>query len=94
MVVLTTRGMHRTSLPMQDGHVITVGDAVELCMMPGDQAPRVARLQALWSQAAMDGCERMLAQCCLFYRPSVRRHLCLPLYTEIFGNAALPKLFC
>lgn len=53
---------------------MTVGECVELCMMPGDEAPRVARLQALWSQAAMDGCERMFAQCCYFYRPSVRLH--------------------
>ena len=59
---------------MQDGRVVTVGDAVELCLMPGDQAPRVARLQALWSQAANGGCKHMLAQCALFYRPSVRLH--------------------
>ena len=63
---------------MQDGQVMTVGDAVELCMMPGDQAPRVARLQALWSQVAMDGRERMFAHCCLFYWPSVCLHtICL-----------------
>jgi len=59
---------------MQDGKLIKVGDAVELCMLPGDEALRVAQLQALWSQVVMDGCERMFAQCCLFYRPAV----CLP----------------
>ena len=56
---------------MQGGDLIKVGDAVLLHMLPGDDAPRVARLQAVWSQVPKDGCERKFAQCCLFYRPSV-----------------------
>jgi len=56
---------------MQDGMLIKVGDAVVLCMLPGDEALRVARLQALWSLVVLDGCERMFAQCCLFHRPAV-----------------------
>lgn len=81
---------------MQDGNVIMVGDAVELCMMPGDQAPQVARLQALWSQAAAGCSERMLAQCCLFYRPSVRLPTFACHYTRptVFGHAALLKHTC
>ena len=57
---------------MQDGELVKVGDAVRLCVLPGDAAPRVAHLQALWSQVPKDGCERMFAQCSLFYWPSVR----------------------
>ena len=57
--------------PMQGGDLIKAGNAVLLHMLPGDDAPRVARLQAVWSQVPKDGCERMFAQCCLFYRPSV-----------------------
>ena len=56
---------------MQVGDLIKVGDAVMLHMLPGDDAPRVARLQTVWSQVPKDGCERKFAQCCLFYRPSV-----------------------
>lgn len=38
----------------------------------GEQQPRVARLEALWSERPVDNCERMLARCRLYYRPSVR----------------------
>ena len=77
-VVLVAHKSAKRGCAAQDGRVMTVGDTVELCLMPGDQAPRVARLQALWSQAAIDGREHMLAQCTLFYRPSVRlRAACL-----------------
>ena len=67
---------------MQGGDLIKVGDAVLLHMLPGDDAPRVARLQAVWSQVPKDGCERKFAQCCLFYRPSV----CFSL-TRLTSNA-------
>ena len=64
---------------MQDGELVKVGDAVRLCVLPGDAAPRVAHLQALWSQVPKDGCERMFAQCSLFYWPSVRPFRVQPL---------------
>ena len=63
---------HFSICAMQGEDLIKVGDAVLLRMLPGDDAPRVARLQAVWSQVPKDGCERKFAQCCLFYRPSVR----------------------
>ena len=78
---------------VQGGRVMTLGDCVELCLMPGDEAPRVARLQALWSQAAMDGCQRMFAQCCYFYRPSVRLPAACSYQTvdpQMMGLASFP----
>lgn len=74
---------------MQAGTLIKVGDAVSLRLLPGDdpEEPRVARLQALWSQVPKDGRERMFAQCCLFYRPSVRLLLLPSLFLgEVSGN--------
>ena len=73
---------------MQGGDLIKVGDAVLLHMLPGDGAPRVARLQAVWSQVPKDGCERKLAQCCLFYRPSVCPSL------TCFTSGSEPRLLC
>ena len=73
---------------MQGEALIKAGDAVMLHMLPGDDAPRVARLQAVWSQVPKDGCERKFAQCCLFYRPSV----CFSLNS--FTSKPAPRRFC
>lgn len=48
-----------------------VGDNVVVAVL-GEPLPRVARLEALWSEWPVDNSERLLARCRLYYRPSVR----------------------
>ena len=47
-----------------------MGDDVEVEVL-GERLPRVARIEALWSERPVDGIERMLARCRFYYRPSV-----------------------
>ena len=49
---------------------MAVGDDVEVEVL-GEQLPRVARIEALWSERPVDGTERMLARCRFYYRPQV-----------------------
>lgn len=55
----------------QDGNVMSVGDAVEMVPRMGEALPRVARIEALWSERPLDGCERFLARCRMYCRPPV-----------------------
>ena len=54
----------------QGGEVVRVGDDVELAPLPGEEAPQVSRLEALWAERRADGRERRLARARRFYRPA------------------------
>ena len=56
---------------LQGLDVMGVGDDVEVEVLE-ERMPRVARIEALWSERPVDGTERMLARCRFYYRPSVR----------------------
>ena len=62
--------LHKRNVWMQGDAVMEVGDDVTVEVL-GELQPRVARLEALWSERPVDNCERMLARCRLYYRPSV-----------------------
>ena len=47
-----------------------MGDDVELAPAPGEDAPQVSRLEALWGERRADGRERQLARARRFYRPA------------------------
>lgn len=57
-------------LRVQGGEVLGVGDCAEVEVL-GEAQPRVARIDALWSDRPVDGRERMLMRCCYYYRPHV-----------------------
>lgn len=60
-----------STLRLQDGRRLSLGQFVELQPAPGEALPMVAQLQALWSERPADGQERMLARVRRFYRPQV-----------------------
>jgi hypothetical protein len=56
---------------LQGFEVIRVGEDVELLPDIGETQPRVARIEALWREHSVDGRERMLARCRMYFRPPV-----------------------
>ncbi|BDA40561.1 hypothetical protein COCOBI_01-2140 [Coccomyxa sp. Obi] len=64
---------------------MAVGDDVMVEML-GEEQPRVARLEALWSELPVDGCERLLARCRFYYRPSETSFMSSSKPNELFAS--------